>query len=170
MAATVPAVQHQAPQPFPKIDSPAIDTTTGCLERAWYYLVFSMWQKLGKNYSYALQTIFFQETADNSDDIDVKESWDNDDLGKLEFSQNATGAVQVQALGASPFTFVAPSAGVLAVSSGSLEISRDGGQTYYAIGAAGGAPALRAKDQCLVSWSGAAPVVAFFPSTTDAST
>jgi hypothetical protein len=70
-----------------------------------------------------------------------------------------------QTLAASPFTFIAPSSGVLVASSGALALSRDQGTSFQAIGSGttGGAVNVTYTDQVTVTWTGTAPVVTFFP-------
>lgn len=70
----------------------------------------------------------------------------------------------VEAPGVSPFTFVAPSAGTLVVSSGQVQVSRNNGGTYYVASLTGGPVALLASDQVIVTWySAVAPTVTWLP-------
>jgi hypothetical protein len=84
-------------------------------------------------------------------------------LGNLQ-PEGPGGSAQPQVVGASPFIFTALVNGFLVVFAAKVEVSRDGGGTYYQVTLNGGAIPLNQNDKVRVTWFEAqAPTVTFFP-------
>lgn len=74
------------------------------------------------------------------------------------------GVAQVQTPNVSPFLFIAATNGDLLASFGTVQVSRDNGETFFGAGAAGGSVAMLLNDQVRVSWAGAVPPqITFLP-------
>lgn len=136
----------------PQLSTPFVDTS-GIIAIPWYQLLVDLWRKTGSGYSSTPEVAYWQYSE-----------------GVLTAYSPAgqaivPGAAAPQDLGSSPFVFTAPQAGTLVCSAGTVSISRDGGNTYYSAGTAGGAIPLQGGDLCKVAWSESAPTVAWLPTT-----
>lgn len=168
MPATSPSgpVEHQSFQPFPQLGTPFVDSD-GHLDHAWYRLLISMWNKLGKTLSQAANAVFIQQTAtDAGAPLSVFSSVDGSFIGEI-FLQDQKGApaVPVDVGLISPFVFsAAASGGTLIVFGAQVEMSRDLGVTWYLATLQGGPIPLLLGDSARLTWFGpTAPPTVFFP-------
>lgn len=127
--------------------------------REFRYWMLSVWQRSGSGYAPVANAVYIVNETGGLEAFDVN----GNSLGFLQNGSQPGDPAQVQALGASPFVFVASIGGTLVSSSGKLEISRDGGVTFYRVGLVGGAVPVLKNDQVRVSWLAGAPAVVFLP-------
>lgn len=143
-------------QGFPKINQAFVDTESGIIAQVWQKLLQSLWQKAGGGASSTASAVFIYE--DPSGNINAADSETGSDLGSLMLF--GPGAVSPVVVGVSPFTYTATSPGLLAVSGGTIELSRSG-SPFYTVSAAGGAIPMLTGDQVRITY-GVLPVVGFF--------
>ena len=95
--------------------------------------------------------------------LNIFDALDGTFLGTVRSPQVPGQPAQVLNPNLNPFLFQAPREGLLYVTGGTLEFSRDG-VAWYTISAVTGNVQVQAQDSIRVSWSGATlPTVVFFP-------
>lgn len=57
-----PSAEHQAFQPFPKLDAPLVDPVTGLVTPPWYFLLVRLWQLSGSGLNTTPQGGVLQQT------------------------------------------------------------------------------------------------------------
>lgn len=145
-------------QPFPKLDSSLVDEKRN-ITIPWYRFLISLWTAIGSSYIDPINAIFLQLVSGT---IHAFSAETGADLGAI-VTTGPGGAAIPQVLGASPFTFVSPGPGFLISSSGIVQMSRNGGATYYLVSLVGGACPVRQNDRVQISWTQAAPAVVYMP-------
>lgn len=144
---------------FPgKTGAPLVDSN-GNITQPWYRMLLTLWQRVGGS-SVVNENFYY---IDNSGGSPVIVNPQGTSGGTIPTSGGAGGPAQPQVLGASPWTYAATQAGSLVVDAGKVQVSRDGGVSWYSVGYLGGMVRLLAGDQAKVSWVGDPPVVAFLP-------
>lgn len=149
-------------QPMPKLGIRFVNED-GTIAFAWYRLLITLWQRTGNGPGGAdtPNVVYLSEDAGGIGAYLVD---DNTFLGYLATSVIVPGAAVAQVLVTSPFVFTAGGPGTLTAFGGGVELSRNGGGTYYQVGLQGGAIPVQTNDKIRVSWTGASPPeTIFFP-------
>lgn len=155
---------------FPKLDSPMV-SPGGALTLVWQRFMLSMWSKLGGNASQASTAVFLSTSAAPSSGSTSSGSAAiaayNSSTGALIGTISTTGTggpAQVISPTASGFTYTAPGEGSLLVLGARVDVSRDGGTTFYPVTLTGGAVPLLTGDVAKLTWfSAQAPTVTWLP-------
>lgn len=103
----------------------------------------------------------FSDTAPNASITpqNVRNGWCS-----VQFVLDPGGTPSASAPSTSPFLFVPSIAGTLQINQGEVEVSRNGGVTYYTVSLTGGSIPLLFGDQVRISWfSTTIPTAEFFP-------
>lgn len=144
---------------FPHLALPLVDDS-GLVARPWQRFLQNLWLRTGAGAVNNQNFVFL--TLGNNGTLVVNGTGGNSP-GNIEFTNVAGKAAAPVVVGASPFKFATVVAGSLGVESGQVELSRDGGVTWYVVGLAGGLLPLRAFDQVRITYYHTAPKVTFFP-------
>ncbi len=152
---------HQGFQPFPKLESPFVDSN-GRIAKPWHRFLQTLWQRTGSGSVSTANAITLSKNP-TTGFIDVIDATGTV-LGQLSFGNTQGGAAQPQTLTTSPFVFTFPSTGRLGIDSGLVEISRNNGSTWQTVSRVGGLISLTISDKVRVTWyGGTIPGVVFYP-------
>jgi hypothetical protein len=159
---TVPAPSlQQAQQPFPKLNAPFVDAG-GMITTPWQRLLITLWRRTGGGAAVTPNSAIIQQNS--SGGLDVFDSTSGAFLGTIQLTNQPGAPAQPQAPSTSPFVFIALENGQLVVFSGRVELSRDGGVTWYLASLTGGSFLMLRNDRARVTWfEAAAPAITFFP-------
>ena len=172
---TTAATAHQSYQTVPYLSTP-LTNPDGTISIPWYQFLVSLAQRTGMTtpgtaavdglQSSQNSVVLGQTSQAAGAPLAAYSALSGDYLGTLQLADEAGGPAEPQTLTTSPWTFTAAMGGTLEVFSGAVEISRDGGVTWYTIGLCGGAVPVLLDDQVMVTWySTDIPVVVFLPTT-----
>lgn len=144
---------------IPRLDNPFVDEQR-VLSPPWHRFLIDLWRRTGSSSAVIGKVAYLLELLDGS--VGVFDAQSNTKLGTLLFASAKGGLPVAQVLGASPFVFVAPAVGSLAISSGAIEIERQGFRT--SVGVTGGSLRLLPQDIAHVTWYGATPpTIVWYP-------
>ena len=147
-----------APQiTIPQLGTPLVDPNGG-ISAPWYRVFIDMWKRSGGSQGSAATQAYLGFLPDGS--IGVYSSDNNALVGTLSLTPTGSPAPVVLNLNAAPFNYVAPYAGTLVVSSGTLTLTRGGIATQVSL--VGGALPMSAGDQATINWYNAAPSAVFY--------
>jgi len=145
-------------QPMPRLDTPLVREGSRAVDIPWHQFLISLWQRTGGEFIPVGDQLALQLTGAQ---VEVIDTTTGAVLGIALTSLSVGGAAVPVAIGASPQVYIATVAGLL-VATAQLELSRDGGTTWYLVNTTGGALPLLAGDRARVTF-GAPPVITFFP-------
>lgn len=152
-------LSHQLPQPFPQLGTPLVNPD-GTIALAWQRLLISIWNKLGKGFSTAVNAVFISQTPVGSGALlQAINAVNGEVIGEIALANVPGGNAVPQAPGVSPFVFLAPMDGTLLVFSGQIEINRADNYpapsvpgAWRLVGLTGGLMPLLVGDQARVTW------------------
>ncbi len=123
------------------------------LRDVWRYFFYSIWQRLGAGVVAIADAIYFflGLNAKGEAVLFMQPVLGGGAPVQIPFTVSVSPPA-VQSLVVSPWIFTAPQSGLLTVSGGRLEMSRDGGVNWYLVGLVGGALTLHHGDAARVSW------------------
>lgn len=156
---TAPAAQFQG---IPKGEAPLV-APNGTATLVWYRFLANMWKQLGGGTIAIGSLIALKPVVDGLAAVALASG---QVVAKVlsSISVGATPQVQDLSSATSPWTFLAPGPGTLVVSSGQVEIGRQG--QFFICGLAGAALPLMLSDSARVTWYSHIPDVIWLPSTT----
>lgn len=151
-------------QGFPIFQGAKIAEPNGQISGWFYRFLLSLWFRTGKDFIANVNAAYLQQAATGAGTpIEVRKAADGSLIGVIYIANTPGGAPIPQAPVVSPFQFTAPKDGTLVVESGKVELSRDGGGTWFQTSLAGGALPVLIQDQVRVTWFNAIPLITFFP-------
>lgn len=164
MSSAPSAVTQTSHQAFPQLSGPIVDAG-GMASLPLARLLISMWQKLGGSLTTVQNTAIITQQPTSAGAPLQAVAPDGTALGTLFLTSDINGGpAQAQTLAASPFVLgVTTKIGTVVVSSGKVELSRDGGTTWLLVSLVGGAVPKLSADLIRVTWFGDPPAVTFLP-------
>lgn len=153
-----PAVTDQTFTAFPKLSTEFVDKEER-LNAPWHRFLIALWRKTGGSNVPETNNVSLVQASSGA-----IQAYDQNGtvLGTVALENKPGGAAQVIAPTASPQVYAALVGGLLLVSSGKLELSRDAGVTYYIVGLQGGALPLKNGDKARIT-SNSATTITWFP-------
>lgn len=152
-------------QPFPKLDSPMVDPQTGICGSAWQRFFMKLWIASGASKVAQPNGASVTQTAQQQGaPLAVIDNATGKQLGTIALVNQPGEPAVPQVVGASPAIFIANKDGFWVVSSGEVEVSRNGGATWQQASLTGGCFPIVNEDQLRVTYSQVAPTVVFYPS------
>lgn len=145
---------------FPQINTPFVNPD-GSLSIPWYKFLIALWQKTGGGNTPVQQSTYIKPIGGGN--FAVFDATTGANLGTITTVSPSGGPAQPKVVGASPWVFVAITIGTLAVESGQVELSRDGGVTWDVFSLAGAAVPVLVGDEVRVTYYNSTPKVTFFP-------
>ena len=150
-------------QPFPRLGTEFVskDLRIGI---PWYRLLITLWQRTGGSLVPTTGTVVLNNTVGG---IQAVDALTGTVLGYVFLGSASGGPAVPLAVGASPFVYQALGPGTIVVTGGQVEVSRNGGGTWYLVTLNGGAVPMVTNDKVRVTWydNTNPPVATFFPST-----
>lgn len=155
-------VQHQTQQPMPKLDSKFVDER-GIIQISWFRLLLTLWTKSGAGDAPNPFAVVFEAQDDvGTLPLNIFQATTGEFLGTVRSPTVPGQPAEPLNPNLNPFVFQAPREGLIYVTGGELEYSRDG-QTWYLISLTTGNIQVQCLDFVRVTWTGPLPTVVFFP-------
>jgi hypothetical protein len=146
----------------PRLDTPLVDLDQGRITHPWYRFLIDLYKKVGGSAISVPSSAYLALTPSGA--IGVYLAATNQLLGFLTITSGQGLPATNVPVGASPFVYTAGTSGYLIVEWGEVEISRDGGNTWYQAFLVGCSLGMTQNDKARITYRAGAPTITFLPS------